>query len=254
MRRISVATLALLIVLGAGLWAWDLSLTDSVEASGHEAEREFASPWVEPEGTIEVTITVRNAGTISQVVESPPSGFQFLGSTLPDAAVAAEAETVTFILLGTEQFTYTLKAPAAEGTYDFSGIVLDQHREQEQVGGESSLRVGVSPTPVPTVTPTPEPTVTPTPTPIPTDTPVPSATPTPVPTVTPAPTPVLTATPMPSPTPELMSTLEPTATSAPPPPGQEPEAGPPIELIVVIGTGAVLAIVAVTAYVRRRRW
>ena len=100
-----------------------------------------------------------------------------------------------------------------------------------------------TPVPAPTFTPTPEPTATPTPEP------VPPATPTPEPTATPTPEPTATATPEPTPT----ATPEPTPTSTPPPPAPEPEEGPPLGLIALVSAGAVLAIVVVTAYVRRRR-
>ena len=129
-----------------------------------------------------------------------------------------------------------------------------------------------TPTPEPTATPTPEPTPTPTPEPTatpppePTPTPTPESTATPTPELTPTPTPEPTATPIPeatpTPTPEPPTATptptvapEPTPTSAPPPspPATEPEEGPPLGLIALIGAVAVLTVVFVTAYVRRRR-
>ena len=123
-----------------------------------------------------------------------------------------------------------------------------------------------TPTPEPTATPTPEPTATPTPEPTATPTPEPTATPTPEPTATPTPEPTATPTPEPTATPTTEPTAtptpEPTATPTTEPPtatptptaAPEPEEGPPLGLIALIGAGAVLAIiVAVIAYVRRRR-
>ena len=193
-------------------------------------------------------------------METLPAGFSYEGSDLSKAAVKVEGQTVAFMLLGDARFTYTVAAPSAEGVYSFSGVLLDANRAEQAVGGDSSIRVGTAPTP----TPTPEPTATPTPEPTATPTPQPShadpaahghadarahghadpgadshPTPEPAPTATPTPT----------------AAPEPTPTAAPPPPpsAPEPEEGPPIGLIALIGAGAVLAIVAVIAYVRRRR-
>ena len=197
-------------------------------------------------------------------METLPAGFSYEGSDLSKAAVKVEGQTVAFTLLGDARFTYTVAAPSAEGVYSFSGVLLDANRAEQAVGGDSSIRVGTAPTP----TPTPEPTATPTPEPTATPTPQPShadpaahghadghadarahghadpgadshPTPEPAPTATPTPT----------------AAPEPTPTAAPPPPpsAPEPEEGLPIGLIALIGAGAVLAIVAVIAYVRRRR-
>ena len=188
MSRIAWVPLALLIMVGAALWGAGLTQPGGVEAGEHSAARAFSSPWVAPGGQLQVTITAQDYGAFAQVVETLPEGFRFVGSSLPSAAVNAEAETVRFTLLGDEQFTYTAMAPDAEGVYSFSGVLLDQNKAEEQVGGQTSLRVGPAPTPTPTATPTATPV--PTPTPTPTATPVP----TPTPTATPSPTPVPTST------------------------------------------------------------
>ena len=197
------------ILVGAALWGASLHQPGGPEASGHSAVRAFASPWVAPGGRLQVTITAQEYGAFSQVVETLPAGFRFVESSLPASAVIVEVDTVKFTLLGDERFTYTVEAPEAEGSYSFSGLVRDQGKVEEQVGGDTSLRVGPSPTPVPTATP--EPTATPTPeptaTPVPTAIPEPTATPTPEPTATPVPT----ATPEPTATP----TPEPAATPVP---------------------------------------
>ena len=190
-----------------------------VEASGHAATRAFASPWVAPGGQIKVTITAQNYGAFAQVVETPPGGFRYVGSSLPDSAVSVTLATVTFTLLGEEQFTYTVQALPVEASYSFSGFVRDQHRDERQIGGDTSLRVGPPPTPAPTpgpmaaatATATPVPAATPAPAPAPTATPVPTATPRPAPTATPTLEP--TATPVPEPT--ATPTPEPTATPTP---------------------------------------
>ena len=94
-------------------------------------------------------------------METLPSGFSYESSDLFDAAVEVEGQAVAFTLLGDERFTYTVAVPSAEGPHSFSGVLLDSHRVEQAVGGDSSIRVGPEPTPTPepTATPTPEPTL-----------------------------------------------------------------------------------------------
>ena len=254
--------LAVLAAAGAALGIVGLLHPAPVDATSHSAVRSFSAPWVLPGGRLEVTIAVSDYGGFGQVVETLPSGFSYEGSNLSEAAVAVDGQTVAFTLLGDERFTYTVAAPSAEGPHSFSGVLLDSHRIEQAVGGDSSIRVGPEPTPTPeptatpipepTPTPTPEPTLTPTPEPTATPTPEPTATPTPEPTATPAPEP--TATPAPEPAtaiPTPTAAPEPTPTRSrsvapPPPPTSEPEEGPLIWLIALLGVGVLLAIVVVS--------
>ena len=253
--------LAALAVAGAALGIVVLPHPAAVDATSHSAVRSFSAPWILPEGALEVTITTAGYGSFGQVVETLPAGFSYEGSDLSEAAAAVDGQTVAFTLLGDERFTYTVAAPSAEGSYSFSGILLDADKVAEPVGGASSIRVGPEPTPTPTPEPTPtptppEPTATPTPepTPTPTPTPEPTATPTPEPTATPTPEPTATPTSEPTATPTAAPEPTPMSAAPPPPPATEPEEGPPTGLIALTGAGALLAVVAAAAeYVRRRR-
>ena len=250
-KKLAVLAVAVAVVGAAGL----LHATP-VDATSHSAVRSFSAPWVLPGGRLEVTIAVSDYGGFGQVVETLPAGFSYEGSDLSEAAVAVEGQTVAFTLLGDERFTYTVAAPSAEGSHSFSGVLLDSHRVDQAVGGDSSIRVGPAPTPTPTPeptpTPTPEPTATPTPEPTATPTLEPTATPTPEPTPTPTPEPTATSTPEPAtaiPTPTVAPEPTPTrsrSAALPPPPASEPEEGPLIWLIALVGVGAVLAIVVVS--------
>ena len=212
MSRPWIASMVLLFVVGAVLWGIVLQAPGMVGASGHSATRTLASPWALPESEVQVTIAVQDYGAFAQVVETLPEGFSFVGSSLPEVAVEVGLGTLTFTLLGEKEFTYTVQAPAVEATYSFSGIVRDQNKTEEQVGGGSSLRVGPAPTPtpqpIPTPTPTPEPT--PTSTPQPTPTPTPLSTPSPTPASTPSPTPSRGPTAAPTPALPPVATLTPT--------------------------------------------
>ena len=179
--------LAVLAAAGAALGIVGLLHPAPVDATSHSAVRSFSAQWVLPGGRLEVTIAVSDYGGFGQVVETLPSGFSYESSDLSDAAVAVEGQTVAFTLLGDERFTYTIAAPSAEGSYSFTGVLLDANKDEQAVGGDFSIRGGPEPTPTPepTATPIPEPTPTPTPEPTLTPTPEPTATPTPEPTATP---------------------------------------------------------------------
>ena len=257
MSKIVGASLALLIVVGAALWGAGLHQPDGVEASGHSATRAFGSPSVAPGGQIEVTITAQNYGAFAQVVETLPLGFRYVGSSLPDSAVSVRLVTATFTLLGEEQFTYTVQAPPVASTYTFSGVVRDQQKDELQVGGDTSLRVGLPPTPAPPPGPTAAAAATATavPTAIPTPITAPTPTATPVPTATPTPEPTATPVPEPMATPTLEPTAPTTTTTTPIPvvvPTDDEEGGIPL-WVWVLPFVVLALVVGSMAYARRQR-
>ena len=173
-----VAIAALGVITLVGIAAL-LAQPDAVEAQSHSATRSFPTDWAAPGGEVEITITPANLGGFGQVEETLPEGFTFVRSSLDVFQVNVTGQTVLFTLVSGDSFTYVVTAPAMEGQYTFSGIVKNADRAEQTIEGQTSLRIGPAPTPVPTVTPTPEPTVTPTPTTEPTPTPQPTATPVP---------------------------------------------------------------------------
>ena len=201
-----------------------------------------------------VTVTAAGYGAFGQMVETLPTGFQYAGSELPEEAVTVAGQTISFVLLGEDQVTYTVTAARQEGRHEFAGVLKDVNKAERVTGGSHSIRVGPPPTPTPTATPTPSPT--PIPTPEPTPTPLPTATPTPAPTPSPAPTPTSTPTPTPIPsdTPQPPATPLPTAAPLPTPtlapvaPAAPAEGdGDASNLIwfILAGVGAVAAVAAI---------
>ena len=211
--------------------------------AGHSAVRSFSAPWVAPGGTLEVTVETANVGAGGRVEERLPASFAYLGSTLGRSRARRLGGTVIFSLRGEAGFTYAVAVPVTPGTYVFSGVVRDSDRNEESVAGESAVRVGPPPTPLPAPTATPISTATlaPTPTVPPTSAPTvaptaatePAPTPTPpvpsttAPTATPEPASTPTAVPTLPPTPSPTAT--PTATVAPAPePAAPPAITPPL--------------------------
>ena len=264
MSKIVWAAVVLLTAAGMALGGAGHLRPGAAVASGHSAMRSFAAAWVAPGGRMEVTVRAQDYGVFGQVVEKLPVGFLYVSSSLPATGVSAAGDTVTFTLLGDDRFTYTIVAPTAEGSYDFSGVLRDFNKVEATVRGGDSLRVGPPPTPRPTATPTatPIPTATPmaTPTPAPTPTPTPTATPTPAPTATATSVPTVRArislqvepTPTPTATPTATPTVAPTATATTPPVATPQDEGGNNVMWLVIGL-VTLGVLAIGGYALMRR-
>ena len=123
------------------------------------ATRSFDSSIVAPDGMVTVTITLVDAGALTTVTETLPTGFTYVSgsSSLPDQ-VEPTGQSIDFVPLGeTNEFTYQATASSAEGTYSFSGTVNVSPTEQPAIGGDSEITVGTDgTTPDPTATATPD--------------------------------------------------------------------------------------------------
>ena len=137
MVKKALMLLGVLAIVGvAGL---SLLLPDAVSASGHSAARSFATNTVITGAELEIEISVSGLGGFGQVRETLPEGFSFTGS---DESAVVDGQTVNFTVLNSEAtFSYTVTAPPAAGTYEFSGSVLDSDKEAEVTGGDSSIEV-----------------------------------------------------------------------------------------------------------------
>ena len=91
---------------------------------------------------VEVSISVSGLGEFGGVTETLPEGFVYLSSSLDDAAVSVDGQTVTFAIIGdSANFTYTVKAPGAAGEFSFTGFVTSSNDVDGAVGGDSSVSV-----------------------------------------------------------------------------------------------------------------
>ena len=125
--------------------AADITGDDSVTVSAAvpaTASRSFAAGFVEPEGEIAVTIAAAGYGPAAQIVETLPEGFTYVSTDLPGGATRADGQSVTFVILGEDSFTYTVTAPADTGVYAFSGTLSDIDQTEIEIGGAADLHVG----------------------------------------------------------------------------------------------------------------
>lgn len=91
---------------------------------------------------VEVSISVSGLGEFGGVTETLPEGFVYLSSSLDDAAVSVDGQTVRFAIIGdSAAFTYTVRAPSEAAEYSFAGIVTGATGVDGAVGGDSSVAV-----------------------------------------------------------------------------------------------------------------
>ena len=138
-----VLILAAITLAGSAL----VRLPGPADAQLHGATRSFSATEVEPGGILEVSVFAADFGSFGQLLETLPPGFVYVGSDLPDSAVTAVAKerTLSFLLLETKAFTYTVIAPYEEGDYNFSGIIKDQGKQERSLSGADTVRVGLQP-------------------------------------------------------------------------------------------------------------
>ena len=123
----------------------DITGDDSVTVSAAvpaTADRSFGAAFAEPEGEIAVTIAAAGYGPAAQIVETLPEGFTYVSTDLPGGATGTDGQTVTFVILGEDSFTYTVTAPADTGVYTFSGTLSDIDQTEIAIGGAADLHVG----------------------------------------------------------------------------------------------------------------
>ena len=126
-------------VTSAGEGPWSVTATE-VPTAG--ATRSFSTSTVALGGQLVVTITAMGYGPFGGVAETLPSGFSYVSSSLSDDAVTAQDQELSFALFGETEFTYTVTAPDAAGSYPFSGILTNSDKEDVPVGGALSVTVG----------------------------------------------------------------------------------------------------------------
>ena len=118
--------------------ALTLAYSNPAAATTHTAGRSFSETSVMPGGELVVTITAAGYGVFAQVAEILPEGFSFVDSSLGEG-VEVENQTVSFILLGEETFTYTVTAPSVERRYTFSGVLISWHDQPTGMGKQAPL-------------------------------------------------------------------------------------------------------------------
>ena len=117
---------------GDGPWSSTATGT-STPPTGASATRSFSAAWVAPGGTLTVTITADNYGSLGRIVEDVPAGF-----TTEDGS---QTVIIRLLAAGPQTSTYTVTASDVEGSYTFSGTLQDDERNNHAVGGDTTVTV-----------------------------------------------------------------------------------------------------------------
>ena len=104
-----------------------------------------------PGAEFNVGITASGYGTMGQVLETLPTGFSYVSSSLDASQVLVTGNVVKFVLLGESSFTYAVTAATVEDTYTFSGIIKDEDLNEYTIGGDTAIVVSSIPEPPPEV-------------------------------------------------------------------------------------------------------
>ena len=104
---------------------------------------------VEPGANFNVGINASGCGVMGQVRETLPAGFTYVSSSMDPSQVTVDGNVVRFTFFGGANFTYTVTAPAAEATYTFAGVVLDEDLVEFAVGGNTQIEVSEEAPPPP---------------------------------------------------------------------------------------------------------
>ncbi|NAS88542.1 hypothetical protein C4E24_02215 [ANME-1 cluster archaeon AG-394-G21] len=86
-----------------------------------------------------IEIEASHYGIQGYVIETLPDGFEFEDYS---GLVEVEGDTVEFELWGEPSFTYTVTAPDEGDTYTFEGILIDEEKEEYDIGGDNEIVVG----------------------------------------------------------------------------------------------------------------
>ncbi len=212
MRHLFSRSLAFVAASGAVILLVGLLSLSSLHAQAQtpSATRQISPATVVPGGTLTVTVTA-SFSSFAQVRENLPDGFEYVSGT-PEGEV--DGQRLIFTLLsGDRTISYTVRAAQSEGTYRFTGSLLDAYRQDVAIGGDSTVNIRRSPaaTAEPTAAPTAEPTAAPTAEPTAAPTAEPTAAPTAEPTAAPTAKPTAAPTAKPTAAPTARPTATPTA-------------------------------------------
>jgi len=92
-----------------------------------------------------IEIEASHYGIHGFVIETLPDGFVYEDSTLNPKSVEVEDNMVMYTLWGEPSFTYTVTALDTEGTYTFSGILIDEDMNEYEISVDAEIAVKWAP-------------------------------------------------------------------------------------------------------------
>ncbi len=127
--------------IGEGPW----SATSGGTPATWGATRSYSRVNVTPESSVVLSVAASGYGASGGIAETLPTGFSYVSSSLPETSVTVTGQEVSFTLTGNQAFTYTVAAASQEGSYSFSGVIVNSNGAEQTVGGISSVTVRNAP-------------------------------------------------------------------------------------------------------------
>lgn len=120
----------------------EIVVTESDEEREPTATRTLPEEPVSKGEVFTIELETSNYGYFGKVVETLPDGFVYDDSTLNQESIEEKDGEVEFSLVGEPYFTYTVTAPDEEDTYAFEGILIDEEKDEYDIGGDTEIVVG----------------------------------------------------------------------------------------------------------------
>jgi len=117
-------------------------VVEEAEEGEPSATRTLPEETVAAGESFTIEIEASHYGFFGNIVETLPEEFVYEDSTLNSESIEVEDDTVEFSLEGEPSFSYTMTAPDTEGTYTFSGILIDEERDEYDISGDTEIEVG----------------------------------------------------------------------------------------------------------------
>ena len=152
-RALKMLGPAIVVAVAVVLGLVGLLLAPSTEATEHSAKRELSAISVAPGEQVVVTITTSGLSPAGRIIDTIPTGLEYVGSDETSAEFDPQDRTVTFTVFAGESFVYTVIASDTLGDHTFSGVLLDYEKNSETIGGVATVTVEATPTATPDPTP-----------------------------------------------------------------------------------------------------
>ena len=147
--KVGVAMFAALALAGVlAIFAFSALQPVAAQTTSDHVTRSFSKTEVTPGGTVDVTITM-NIGLLVDVTETLPEGWDYLSVMQSDVVVTESGQTISFDVfgLGGGTVTYTVQAPAMDGSGTFSGTYsVPNGATDVTVGGADTVTVAAATT------------------------------------------------------------------------------------------------------------
>jgi hypothetical protein len=143
MKKSKIKTVLAIIGIAVLLFTAVLTMTAGIVNAKPTATRKLPAEQIPADGSFRVEIEVSDYGTFGKISETLPEGFTYMTSSI-SGVYDGPTCTIDFTLSNENFFTYTVALhyhDIKEGTYTFSGKLLDEEGDIYDIGGDTEIVV-----------------------------------------------------------------------------------------------------------------